>query len=60
MITAKYFMGYPPIKESIITIKKIIAVVEKLAGKISIKIKNTGAQSGNKRFYESNFFVLNF
>ena len=43
-----YFMGYPPIKAKIKIIEKIIAVVEKLAGKINIRIKATGSHSSIK------------
>jgi hypothetical protein len=42
---AKYFSGYPPIKHNKSTIEKIIAVVEKFAGNINIKIAATGIHS---------------
>ncbi|MNE89975.1 hypothetical protein D3C80_1874430 [compost metagenome] len=47
-MTAIYFNGYFPIKVNIKIIEKIRAVVEKLAGKINIKVINTGSQSSKK------------
>ena len=41
-----YFLPFRMRKTSKTIILKIIAVVEKFAGRINIKIKNTGAQSG--------------
>jgi hypothetical protein len=43
-----YFNGYFPINTSISIIAKINAVVEKLAGKIRIRVINTGNQSSLK------------
>ena len=45
-IPTKYFIGYPPKKHNIITIKKIIPAVEKLAGRMSMITKNTGNHKG--------------
>ncbi len=39
-----YFNGYLPTNASIITIEKINAVVEKLAGKISPSVMKTGTK----------------
>ena len=46
--TKIYFKGYFPTKTSINTIEKINAVVEKLAGRINIKVIKTGNQSSLK------------
>ena len=43
-----YFNGYPPTKATIKIIENIIAVVEKFAGKMSIRIKATGNHNCNK------------
>ncbi|MCR8526625.1 hypothetical protein NPM17_27415, partial [Escherichia coli] len=43
-----YFKGYLPTKTSIITIEKIKAVVEKLAGRINIKVMKTGVHNSHK------------
>src|SRR5690606_198099 len=45
-IPNKYRKGYPPIKHNNKTMEKMIAAVEKLAGKIRATTKNTGIQSG--------------
>jgi hypothetical protein len=42
-----YFKGYLPTKANIKTIEKISAEVEKLAGKINIKVINTGNHSSH-------------
>src|SRR5660398_143221 len=41
-----YFNGYPPKNTNTITIVKMMAVVEKLAGKISINTRKTGNHNG--------------
>jgi hypothetical protein len=43
-----YFNGYLPMNTNISTIAKIKAVVEKLAGKMRINVKNTNQSSHNE------------
>ena len=45
-IIPRYLTGYPPKNMSTSTIEKMIAVVEKLAGKINNNTSPTGTQSG--------------
>ncbi len=57
IIIAIFIKGYFPIKTSIKTIENIKAVVEKLAGKIRIKVTKTGAQRSNKDFLKVIFSI---
>ncbi len=43
---SKYLKGYPPMKIKVIIIKKIIAAVEKLDGKIKNTINIIGIHNG--------------
>ncbi|MCY1224201.1 hypothetical protein D9M72_363470 [compost metagenome] len=57
----RYFKGYLPTNTSITTIEKIRAAVEKLAGKISSIIANTGSHNSITDFWNvsstSRFFA---
>ena len=55
-----YFSGYPPIKATIKIIKKRMAVVEKSAGRMSIKIRPTGSQSFHRLSLNIIFVCLFF
>ena len=52
-----YFNGYLPIKVNIITIAKINAVVEKLAGNISANVIKTGNQSCINELEKAHFLL---
>jgi hypothetical protein len=50
------YFNYFPINTNISIIAKINAVVEKLAGKIRIRVTNTGSQSSHRRLKSKWFF----
>ena len=55
---AIYFMGYFPMKTNINIIEKINAVVEKLDGRINIKVIKTGSHNSFKDSTKSIGFSL--
>jgi hypothetical protein len=55
-----YFKGYFPIKVSIVTIAKINAAVEKLAGKIKINVIKTGIHNSMKDCWKVGCVSLDF